>query len=288
MPTPNEETQARVANERMPLLSPATLVHPLSSSPTTSTSTVTEGLQRALIYKPPRHKGLSGFDNGHSRGEPACPRPHSEGDESLPTIFGRAVGIGSQAVGDAEPSTVEQGRKSATGIYRAVLNGRRAKLWKCTVFSAVVYTCHLVQILVGATLTAFGPVAGNHAVAITILGSVNTVTAGVLALFKGQGLQERLHKDEVEFTRLQVWIEETHALLEAGVIGCDRQGVNLLVETAFRMYNAVLASEENNRPDSYVRQEPEDREDGEGGEDRSVHRHHNSGAVIRLNSRPLA
>jgi len=100
-----------------------------------------------------------------------------------------------------------------------------------------------------------GPSAGDHTLTITILGALNTVVAGVLALVKGQGLPERLRHDRAEFRKLQDWIEQTEALLAVGVIGKDRREVGLLVQIAFVKYNAAKASEENNVPGNYVRAE---------------------------------
>jgi hypothetical protein len=117
----------------------------------------------------------------------------------------------------------------------------------------MVYTSHFLQIIVGASLTALGPSAGDHTITITVLGAMNTVVAGVLALVKGQGLPERLRQDRAEFRRLQDWIEQTEALLAVGVIGKDRKEVGLLVQIAFVKYNAAKASEENNVPENYVR-----------------------------------
>lgn len=42
-------------------------------------------------------------------------------------------------------------------------------------------------------------------VAITLLGAINTVIAGLLALIKGQGLPDRLYHDRAEFRRVQDW-----------------------------------------------------------------------------------
>ncbi len=135
--------------------------------------------------------------------------------------------------------------------------------------SFLVYAAHFGQIVIGAILTALGPDAGSHPIAITALGAVNTVIAGVLALVKGQGLPERLRKDEMEFRRLQDWIEETEALLAVGVIGRDRKETGLLVEVAFKKYNAAKASEENNLPENYVSQIPESVQRGRNSDDGS-------------------
>ncbi|KAJ1305067.1 hypothetical protein OPQ81_000107 [Rhizoctonia solani] len=43
-----------------------------------------------------------------------------------------------------------------------------------------------------------------------------------------------------DFRQLRAWIEETESLLALGVIGRDRKEVGLLVETAFRRYNACF------------------------------------------------
>jgi hypothetical protein len=128
-----------------------------------------------------------------------------------------------------------------------------------------------------------GPTAGEHVLVITLLGAVNTVLAGVLALIKGQGLPDRLYHHQAEYRRLQDWlaitpfltrllkgimmtdlvgrIEQTEALLAVGVVGRDRKEVGVLVQTAFKKYNAAKQCEENNLPENYVRQ-PESDQDG--------------------------
>ncbi|OAA61812.1 hypothetical protein SPI_04671 [Niveomyces insectorum RCEF 264] len=229
------------------------------------------GDSRAAVAQPPRvvsprghgvvasssGRNLAETNTNPSWGKPAGLEPRKPNDDNL-VIFRHAVGINSQLDGRAEPSNVEQGRKTATGIYLRVLKEERSKTFRFHVINTVVNTCHVVQILVGAALTTLGPGAASHTVAITTLGAANTVIAGLLALFKSQGLPERMHKDAVEFRRLKDWIEETDALLATGIIGRNRKEVGMLVESAFKKYNAVLASEEINKPDNYVRQQPEE------------------------------
>lgn len=53
----------------------------------------------------------------------------------------------------------------------------------------------IAQIVVGAAITALGPSGGEHKLAITILGAVNTSIAGLLAFLKGRGLPERLRRN---------------------------------------------------------------------------------------------
>lgn len=179
--------------------------------------------------------------------------PRLPNDESL-IIFRRAVGINSDQ-GPKPKSTssaVEEGIYKPTGIYRSVIEEQRKRAWQHFSISWALNIVHFAQVVIGATLTALGPNSSRYSVAITVLGAVNTVIAGLLALMKGQGLPERLHKDEMEFRKLQDWIEETEALLATGIIGRDRREVGVLVESAFRKYNSAKLSEENNRPDNYV------------------------------------
>ncbi|EPE09043.1 c6 transcription factor [Ophiostoma piceae UAMH 11346] len=201
-----------------------------------------------------------GIEVTPSWGNPAGLEPRKATDQNV-LLFRQAIGINitnpDADAADPEAASMEQNRKLATGIYGRILRERRTKTLQYNVLSTFVNTCHVVQILIGASLTALGPEAATHTTAITALGATNTILAGVFALLKGQGLPDRLHKDAIEYRRVQDWIEETDSLLLSGVVGRDRKEVGLLVETAFKKYNAVLASEENNKPESYVQQQPE-------------------------------
>ncbi|KAK4171578.1 hypothetical protein QBC36DRAFT_339694 [Triangularia setosa] len=179
-----------------------------------------------------------------SWGQPAGLPIRRTNDENL-VIFRRAVGINSTLPGSTDCRSLEEGRKSAMGMYAAAMRAQRNKKIISRLVNLIVYASHFFQIIVGASLTALGPSAGEHAVLITILGAVNTVIAGVLALLKGQGLPERLRHQVAEFRKLQDWIEQTEALLSVGVIGRDRKEVGLLVQVAFKKYNAAKECEES-------------------------------------------
>lgn len=153
-----------------------------------------------------------------------------EDDEHL-LMFRRAVGINS----DHSNRT-----GGPMGIYSSVIRQERRKSIMHHTVSGMVWGCHGVQIVLGATLTCLGLSTNEYPVTITVLGAVNTVTASFLALVKGKGITEKLGKTEADFRQLKVWIEETEALLALGVIGGDRKEVGLLIETAFRRYNACF------------------------------------------------
>ncbi|KAK0722024.1 hypothetical protein B0T26DRAFT_739345 [Lasiosphaeria miniovina] len=194
---------------------------------------------------------LSKADTDTSWGDPAGLHLRKVNDENL-VIFRRAVGINSMLAGNSDSHSLEEGRREAMGMYASVLRAQTRKNVAYLLLTFLIYASHFSQIIIGASLTALGPTAGEHSVVITVLGAVNTVVAGVLALVKGQGLPERLRKDQAEFRRLQDWIEQTEALLAVGVIGRDRKEVGVLVQVAFKKYNAAKASVDNNVPENYV------------------------------------
>ncbi|QKX54199.1 uncharacterized protein TRUGW13939_01284 [Talaromyces rugulosus] len=181
---------------------------------------------------------------------PAGLPPREDNDERL-IIFRRAVGI-NYHLAATDPGTMEEGRKKAVGIYRAVISAKKSKARQFYFLSTFTLLCHFGQIIVGAALTALGPLASDHTTIITFLGAFNTVIAGMLALISGQGLPDRIKKDQIGFRKIQDWIEETESLLSVGIIGRNRKEVGLLVEEAFKKYNVAKTNEENNRPDSYV------------------------------------
>ena len=220
-------------------------------------------------------QGILSVDTNHSWGAPAGLGIRGCNDENL-VIFRRALGINVHRP-SAHGCTLEDGRKTATGIYKSLISAQRNRSWQHVIVSLLLNFCLFAQIIVGASLTALGPTSGKHEVVITILGAGNTVIAGVLALIKGQGLPERLRKDEVEFRKVQDWVEETEALLAVGIIGRNRQEVGLLVEVAFKKYNAAKASIENNRPEAYITQRDDDDDDENPKTTGS--------AVVRLNLR---
>jgi hypothetical protein len=173
---------------------------------------------------------------------PAGLRMRDNNDDSqVLLIFRRAVGINSDRASTfTDSETLEKGRRRAVGVYKHVIEQQRRKKLVHHTLGIVLYISHFLQIILAAVLTALGPNAKNYEVPITVLGAVNTVVAGVLALLKGSGVIERVSKDEVDFKKLQDWIEETEAMISVGILGRNRKEVGVLVEQAFRKYNACF------------------------------------------------
>ena len=246
-------------DDHSPLLSPAggnKTAQGTTSGQTTSTG-ATAPSKPAPSYNAtaPTTPFVAKADTNISWGAPAGLGVRAQNDESL-VIFRKALGINYTDDAKTEAHTLEEGRSKAVGIYATVIKSKRSNNLQHTLLSGLLYFCYFAQIIIGAALTAFGPNAGSYSLTITLLGAFNTVIAGVLALIKGHGLPERMHKDAVEYGKLQDWIEETEALLAVGVIGRDRREVGLLVESAFKKYNQARRREDTNHSemDNYMQQ----------------------------------
>src|SRR5450755_2775462 len=77
------------------------------------------------------------------------------------------------------------------GVYVECIREIHKVTWYYWACASLLNICLLVQIAIGAVLTALGASQAPH-LAITILGAANTVMAGVLTYLKGQGLPYRL------------------------------------------------------------------------------------------------
>ena len=215
-------------------------------------STESSSLAQAVDQAALSSFSLLEADTAMSWGPPAGLEMRGPNDENL-AIFRRALGINYHA-GHTETQghTIEEGRlHSAVGIYKSVIVTQGRIRARHAALTAFLYSCHFAQIVIGAALTALGASTeqqqGRWKWTVTGLGAMNTVLAGVLAMVKGSGKQQRLSRDRIEYRKLQDWIEETEALLAVGVIGRNRREAGLLVESAFKRYNAAKSSEDSNQ-----------------------------------------
>lgn len=233
----------------------------LHQSPTAVTPATAKGASQRQATIPPIGPVSTDLSWSYPAGLPL----RDVKDENL-LIFRRAVGINSdRAATFTDPESLEKGRRRAVGIYRSVIEQKKTKATTHHTLGALLYIFHFMQIILAAVLTALGPNAKLYEVPITILGAINTVIAGVLAVFKGSGMIERLSKDEVEFKKVQDWIEETESLLAVGIIGRNRKEVGVLVEVAFKKYNACFGQAYEIMSSSNVTGGGRDSKDGDSG-----------------------
>ena len=181
-----------------------------------------------------------------------APPSFHDADDNL-TKFRKAIGINIDV--DGTGVDLEAARKGARGLYKQIIDTQTWRSRQYRLVEVLFYLALGTQIVIGATLTALGPVSKLHSKAITILGIVNTTTAGLLALLKGQGLPDRLRKDEYEMRKVQDFIEETETRLVVGGEGTlETEELDELLQQVFAKYNAARDTAEMNRPDSYGHQ----------------------------------
>ena len=134
------------------------------------------------------------------------------------------------------------------GIYSRVVAEETMTRYQYYIMASIIEVSFLGQIVVAATLTALGAADASY-IAITILGSVNTVIAGVQTYLKGQGLPNRLRQYEFGLRKLREHIEDrerdfSHADCKLNV---DHEIADIAA-----MYKAVRQTAEDNTPDTYL------------------------------------
>ena len=114
--------------------------------------------------------------------------------------------------------------------------------------STIINVSFLGQIVVAAAITALSAANGSH-LAITILGSVNTVIAGVQTYLKGQGLPNRIKQYQFGLRKLREYIEDRER--DFSHEGC-KLNVDQVIAEVSAMYQAVRQTAEDNTPDTYL------------------------------------
>ena len=174
------------------------------------------------------------------------------GPSSLPTIshqapprllkFQNLVGICSPTVLRANPTLARPAHNE--GIYKRTVNEESKIKYQYAVSNYMVNTFFMLQIIVGAALTALGAAKGPPA-AVTFLGAVNTVVAGLLTYLKGQGLPMRLEQYLHLLRTLREHIEarEREFLEPECLLDVDEE-----VERVIKMYQEVRQTAQDNAP----------------------------------------
>jgi hypothetical protein len=142
------------------------------------------------------------------------------------------------------------------GVYKKVLSSERTARYKYYFCSWVVTIAMFLQIIVGASVTAFGAGSASH-VLITAFGAANTALASLLAVLKSQGLPNRIRQDWNGWRELREYIEEQERRLDliiSGKIEGSKEDLDVwkMVRTIEERYRAVRGSIETNRPDTYI------------------------------------
>ncbi|KAL8701071.1 MAG: hypothetical protein Q9224_000663 [Gallowayella concinna] len=152
---------------------------------------------------------------------------------------------------DTPPTLRNKDRQRAAknlGVYTRIVREERQATYQYHVMSSIINAAFLGQILVAATLTALGAV-GGPSLAVTILGSANTIIAGVQTYLKGQGLPNRLKQYQFGLRKLREYVEDRER--DFSHEGC-KLDVDHVIQDVSAMYQAVRQTAEDNTPDTYL------------------------------------
>ena len=134
------------------------------------------------------------------------------------------------------------------GIYSRVVSEERKTQVQYYFMASIIEASFLSQIVVAATLIALGAADASY-IAITVLGSVNTVIAGIQTYLKGQGLPNRLRQYEFGLRKLREYIEDRER--DFSHADCPLNVDHEIADIA-AMYKAVRQTAEDNTPDNYL------------------------------------
>lgn len=129
-----------------------------------------------------------------------------------------------------------------TGTYKRLVDAELKARVEYYATASIINVFLLGQIVIAAALTALGASSGSH-IAITVLGSVNTVVAGGMTYLKGQGLPDRLVQYANELRKVREHLEERERQFAQSDCSLN---VDEEVEIVLEMYsNARRTAEES-------------------------------------------
>jgi hypothetical protein len=141
---------------------------------------------------------------------------------------------------------------ATAGIGEKLKSQKRSQRAQYELFNIVFDLLTITQVLIGAAITALGPLGGQHMLQITILGAFNTAIAGLLALLKGRGLPQRLRRNMSELAKVLDHIENQAILLQYGSKKTSRDEIDALIQSVFYRYATAQDIIERNQPDTYT------------------------------------
>ena len=133
------------------------------------------------------------------------------------------------------------------GVYARIVSEERKATYQYYVVSLMINSFFLGQIIIAATLTALSAAGGFHMV-VTILGSANTVIAGLQTYLKGQGLPNRIKQYQFGLRKLREYVEDRER--DFSHESC-KLNVDQVIKEVSAMYQAVRQTAEDNTPDTY-------------------------------------
>lgn len=134
------------------------------------------------------------------------------------------------------------------GLYRDVVSHKYRFYFLFHLTSVLRWMLMILQLLLGAALTALGSMSLEDGKPITILGAVNTVIAGFLALLHNSGLPDRYRNDMAGFEELEDHIKE---ILDSSIAPAGQTADQVLAE-CFDLYRDAKSTVAVNMPANYA------------------------------------
>lgn len=133
------------------------------------------------------------------------------------------------------------------GLYHDVVLRRT----KCMVLfyaaTLMQWTFMLLQLCISAVVTALGSVVVKDGTPITVLGAINTISAGILAFLHNSGIPDRYRKDMEELRDVEDHIKE---LLDSSIAPAGLSLEQIIAE-CFDLFQDAKATVKANLPDNY-------------------------------------
>ncbi|UNI21619.1 hypothetical protein JDV02_007595 [Purpureocillium takamizusanense] len=133
------------------------------------------------------------------------------------------------------------------GLYRDIVQERNKYFLLYHAASISQAALMVLQLLIGASVTSLGAMRANTGIAITVLGAVNTVIAGLIALLHNGGLPDRFRYDMIQFEELEDHIKE---LLDSAIAPANMTTDQVLAE-CFDRFREAKATVAANLPVNY-------------------------------------
>jgi hypothetical protein len=134
------------------------------------------------------------------------------------------------------------------GLYRDVVYYRSKFFILYHFLSTVKWIGLVLQLALGAVLTALGALSLKDGTPITIIAAANTINAGILALLHNSGLPDRYKSDQGEFVEVEDYLKE---LLDSGIVDVNKS-LNDILKDCFDKYKEAKQTVQANIPAIYT------------------------------------
>ncbi|KAI1470227.1 uncharacterized protein F4812DRAFT_257264 [Daldinia caldariorum] len=135
------------------------------------------------------------------------------------------------------------------GLYQDVLSEKAKFTYMFHFVDIVSWLLMLLQIAMGAVLTALGSVSSaKNGTPITTIAAINTCVGGILALLHNSGLPARYRSDRNEFYKLE---EHIKSIVDTALVPADHD-INAVLAGCFDMFRDARQTVQNNIPASYT------------------------------------